>query len=69
MASEREDGYYWARTKWFQYGKWQFSDWQIMRQDDGGARWFVIGSEIDYAPEEIAEVGERIVRKHDAPQP
>ena len=51
---KREDGYYWIKLD-------NDKKWYLAELDEGF--WFIIGNEREFYDSEIAEVGERIIKK------
>jgi len=56
----REHGYYWVRTKYYQFDSWHIGEWEIMSFD--GRAWWGTGNEVEYGESELYEIGERITR-------
>jgi len=58
-GSERDDGFYWVRTRSGRQNEC-VDDWTVGEWHDGN--WFVVGCELFLDDSDIAEIGERITR-------
>lgn len=58
---KREEGYYWIKIDWAKMeDEWQPAQWSKI--GDIGV-WQIIDSEVWFCEEDIAEVGEKIVKR------